>query len=69
MTKDKDNKQILFTPEDAKKVNEVNQYFQGIRYNTSYAKFYNEDSRNQQTNLTAKNASDLPFQGTSNQIH
>ena len=41
MAKDKESNKILFNEEDSKKINEVNQYFQGIRYNTNYAKFYN----------------------------
>lgn len=68
MHRDKEFNKVLFTEEDAKKIDEVNKYFQGIRYNTSYAKYYNEDSRNQQTNLPSRNIGDLPFHGNSNYI-
>jgi hypothetical protein len=47
--------------EYAQASNDSNNFFKGIRKNTSYAKFYNEDTFANALNFTGRNVSDLPF--------
>lgn len=44
-----------------KAIDDVNKYFQGIRMNTRYAKFYNQDKFANIDNFSGRKISDLPF--------
>lgn len=53
---------IKITPQEIQKIREVNNYFKGIRMNTQYKKFYNEDSFDNIAKFNQhRKITDLPF--------
>lgn len=60
---------VRFNEKGLEKINAANQHFQGIRMNTAYAKFYNEDSFSKIDTFTGRKISDLPFQPKDSILH